>query len=106
MEVPKTFLSSQLQHLEDFWIGICETAFLSPCRVSMIHWFSEGSIMSMCIVVLDCGHGRYVVLEYCVGGLQEMLDKVPQHKFPVWQAHRSGGHGQNSTSQVLCLKIG
>ena len=30
----------------------------------------------------------YVVLEYCVGGLQEMLDKAPQNKFPVWQAHR------------------
>lgn len=30
----------------------------------------------------------YVVLEYCVGGLQEMLDKAPTNKFPMWQAHR------------------
>jgi len=30
----------------------------------------------------------YVVLEYCVGGLQEMLDKAPHNKFPGWQAHR------------------
>jgi serine/threonine-protein kinase 11 len=30
----------------------------------------------------------YVVLEYCVGGLQEMLDKTTTHRFPVWQAHR------------------
>lgn len=30
----------------------------------------------------------YVVLEYCVGGLQEMLDKAPGNKFPVWQAHK------------------
>ena len=31
----------------------------------------------------------YMVLEYCVGGLQEMLDKAPHNKFPLWQAHRS-----------------
>ena len=30
----------------------------------------------------------YIVLEYCVGGLQEMLDKAPRNKFPIWQAHR------------------
>lgn len=30
----------------------------------------------------------YVVLEYCVGGLQEMLDKAPGNKFPVWQSHK------------------
>jgi serine/threonine-protein kinase 11 len=30
----------------------------------------------------------YIVLEYCVGGLQEMLDKAPGNRFPVWQAHK------------------
>uniref|UniRef100_A0A1X7UJ62 Uncharacterized protein n=2 Tax=Amphimedon queenslandica TaxID=400682 RepID=A0A1X7UJ62_AMPQE len=30
----------------------------------------------------------YIVLEYCVGGLQEMLDKAPRNKFPIWQAHK------------------
>ncbi|XP_064386866.1 serine/threonine-protein kinase stk11-like [Halichondria panicea] len=29
----------------------------------------------------------YMVLEYCVGGLQEMLDKAPHNRFPPWQAH-------------------
>ena len=29
-----------------------------------------------------------MVLEYCVGGLQEMLDKAPGNKFPTWQAHK------------------
>ena len=28
-----------------------------------------------------------MIMEYCVGELQEMLDKVEQHKFPIWQAH-------------------
>lgn len=28
-----------------------------------------------------------MVLEYCVGGLQDMLESAPKKKFPVWQAH-------------------
>ncbi|XP_072023630.1 serine/threonine-protein kinase STK11-like [Amphiura filiformis] len=30
----------------------------------------------------------YIVMEYCVTGLQEMLDSAPEKKFPTWQAHR------------------
>jgi serine/threonine-protein kinase 11 len=29
----------------------------------------------------------YMVLEYCVGGLQDMLESTPKKKFPLWQAH-------------------
>ncbi|XP_063229935.1 serine/threonine-protein kinase STK11 [Bacillus rossius redtenbacheri] len=29
----------------------------------------------------------YMVLEYCVGGLQDMLESSPLKKFPLWQAH-------------------
>ncbi|GLH06674.1 hypothetical protein R5R35_011899 [Gryllus longicercus] len=29
----------------------------------------------------------YLVLEYCVGGLQDMLESTPKKKFPLWQAH-------------------
>ncbi|KAL5486510.1 hypothetical protein EMCRGX_G018998 [Ephydatia muelleri] len=29
-----------------------------------------------------------MVLEYCIGGLQEMLDNAPGNKLPVWQAHK------------------
>ncbi|KAH0625804.1 hypothetical protein JD844_034074 [Phrynosoma platyrhinos] len=29
----------------------------------------------------------YMVMEYCVCGMQEMLDSVPEKKFPVFQAH-------------------
>lgn len=28
-----------------------------------------------------------MVMEYCVCGMQEMLDSVPDKKFPVFQAH-------------------
>ncbi|GFO03138.1 serine/threonine-protein kinase stk11 [Plakobranchus ocellatus] len=30
---------------------------------------------------------RYMIMEYCASELQEMLDSVPEKKFPVWQAH-------------------
>ncbi|KAL8601041.1 Serine/threonine-protein kinase stk11 [Nucella lapillus] len=29
----------------------------------------------------------YMVIEYCVSELQEMLESVPEKRFPVWQAH-------------------
>lgn len=28
-----------------------------------------------------------MVMEYCVCGMQEMLDSVPEKRFPVCQAH-------------------
>ncbi|KAJ8306325.1 hypothetical protein KUTeg_016870 [Tegillarca granosa] len=29
-----------------------------------------------------------MVMEYCVSELQEMMENVPEKKFPVWQAHK------------------
>ncbi|XP_023179960.1 serine/threonine-protein kinase STK11 [Drosophila hydei] len=29
----------------------------------------------------------YLVMEYCIGGLQEMLDHAPEKKMPLYQAH-------------------
>ena len=37
---------------------------------------------------LDSWAPTYMVLEYCAGCLQEMLDKAPKNKFPMWQAHK------------------
>lgn len=30
----------------------------------------------------------YMVMEYCVSELQEMMENVPEKKFPIWQAHK------------------
>ena len=38
----------------------------------------------------------YVVLEYCVGGLQELLERCTLHRFPLQQAHRWGRGGGKS----------
>ncbi|XP_014211652.1 serine/threonine-protein kinase STK11 [Copidosoma floridanum] len=29
----------------------------------------------------------YIIMEFCVGGLQDMLESTPHKKFPIWQAH-------------------
>lgn len=29
----------------------------------------------------------YLIMEYCVGVLQEMLESTPGKKLPMWQAH-------------------
>ena len=29
----------------------------------------------------------YLFMEYCVSGLQDMLDSATAKKFPIWQAH-------------------
>ncbi|XP_015601385.1 serine/threonine-protein kinase STK11 isoform X2 [Cephus cinctus] len=29
----------------------------------------------------------YLVMEFCVGGLQDMLESMPHKKFPLWQGH-------------------
>ena len=31
-----------------------------------------------------------MVMEYCVGELQELLEAAPDKKFPIFQAHRYG----------------
>lgn len=30
----------------------------------------------------------YLIMEYCVGGLQELIDSAPEKKLPLFQAHR------------------
>ena len=30
----------------------------------------------------------YMILDYCVGGLQEMLESAPGKRFPIFQAHK------------------
>lgn len=40
--------------------------------------------------LLSLTKSRYMVMEYCVGELQELLEAAPDKKFPIFQAHRYG----------------
>ena len=51
---------------------------------------------------------KYVVLEYCVGGLQELLERCVLHKFPLQQAHRWGrdkGRGGEVRMSVMGILL-
>lgn len=37
--------------------------------------------------IFSLAQPTYMVMEYCVCGMQEMLDSVPEKRFPVCQAH-------------------
>lgn len=39
------------------------------------------------VLVNDEKQKMYMVMEYCVSQLQEMLEKIDGNKFPMWQAH-------------------
>jgi len=49
-------------------------------------WPDEPLCLYVDITLTDSPQ-RYMIMEYCVGELQEMLDSTDQHKFPIWQAH-------------------
>ena len=39
------------------------------------------------VLYADSREKTYLVMEYCVTGLQNLLDKAEGKKFPIWQAH-------------------
>lgn len=39
------------------------------------------------VLVNDEKEKMYLVMEFCVGGLQDMLESTPKKRFPLWQAH-------------------
>ncbi|NWI12737.1 STK11 kinase, partial [Crypturellus soui] len=43
--------------------------------------------LSSCFLLFLNSAFTYMVMEYCVCGMQEMLDSVPEKRFPVFQAH-------------------
>jgi len=40
------------------------------------------------VIVNEEKEKMYLLMEYCVGGLQDMLEHSPGSKFPCWQAHK------------------
>ncbi|GIX79399.1 hypothetical protein CDAR_228491 [Caerostris darwini] len=39
------------------------------------------------VIVNDEKQKLYLIFEYCVSVLQELLDSIPEKKFPIWQSH-------------------
>jgi len=45
----------------------------------------------------------YMIMDYCVGGLQEMLENAPDRRFPIFQAHKYVAGLQSCESHCLVL---
>lgn len=39
------------------------------------------------VIVNEEKQKMYLIMEFCIGGLQDMLDNSPGKKLPDWQAH-------------------
>lgn len=51
------------------------------------HLRHENVIQLLDVLYNDEKQKMYLIMEYCVGGLQEMLDHAPEKKMPLFQAH-------------------
>nr|CAD7262017.1 unnamed protein product [Timema shepardi] len=64
----------------------------TPCsrEIKLLRLLKHKNVISLVdVLYIEEKQKMYMVLEYCVGGLQDMLESTPLNKFPLWQAHGS-----------------
>nr|CAD7199232.1 unnamed protein product [Timema douglasi] len=57
-------------------------------EIKLLRLLKHKNVISLVdVLYIEEKQKMYMVLEYCVGGLQDMLESTPLNKFPLWQAH-------------------
>lgn len=57
-------------------------------EIRLLRRLKHRNVISLFHVYHNDEKGKiYMVMEFCVTGLQEMLDRAKDKKFPIWQAH-------------------
>jgi len=57
-------------------------------EIQLLKRLTHPNVIKLYDVIYDDHKQKmYMIMEYCVGELQEMLDSIEGHKFPIWQAH-------------------
>lgn len=57
-------------------------------EIQLLKLLNHKNVISLVEVLYnDEKQKMYIIMEYCVGGLQDMLESTPSKKFPIWQAH-------------------
>ncbi|KAK3852718.1 hypothetical protein Pcinc_040707 [Petrolisthes cinctipes] len=57
-------------------------------EIRLLRRLKHRNVISLCHVYHNDDKGKiYMVMEFCVTGLQEMLDRAKEKCFPIWQAH-------------------
>ncbi|XP_058467062.1 serine/threonine-protein kinase stk11-like [Malaya genurostris] len=58
------------------------------CEINLLRKLHHNNVIELLDVLYNEEKQKmYLIMEYCVGGLQEMLDSVPTKKLPMHQAH-------------------
>jgi len=58
-------------------------------EIKLLRKLNHPNVIKLIEVISNDEKGKlYLILEYCLGGLQYLLDLAPEKKFPLWQAHR------------------
>jgi len=58
-------------------------------EIKLLKRLSHPNVIKLIEVIYnDEKQKMYLILDYCLGGLQSMLEIAPEKKFPIWQAHR------------------
>ena len=74
------YLSSPLHKVLNFFTYFRE--------ISLLKRLSHRHVIALIDVLFNEEKQKmYVVFEYCIGGLNDLLDHAPNNKFPIWQAH-------------------
>ena len=75
-------------------------------EIKLLKDLKHENVMSMTEVFYNEEKGKiYVVLEYCVGVLKDILDKVHNKKFPTWQAHHYFGQLMNGLEYLHSQRV-
>ncbi|XP_039251629.1 serine/threonine-protein kinase stk11-like [Styela clava] len=57
-------------------------------EIELLHKLHHKNVIELVEVMYNKEKQKlYMVMEFCVANVQEMLDSAPQKKFPVWQSH-------------------
>lgn len=57
-------------------------------EIQLLKRLSHPNVINLYDVIYDESKQKmYMIMEYCVGELQEMLDSTEKKRFPIWQAH-------------------
>lgn len=62
--------------------------FILYREISLLRKLDHKNVIKLIEVMYnDEKQKLYLIFEYCVCVLQELLDSVPEKKFPIWQSH-------------------
>jgi len=68
----------------------CHSYYVTPLEreIKLLQRLNHKNVIRLFEVIHNTEKQKmYLILEYCVSGLQELLESSPLKKFPIWQAH-------------------